>query len=151
MIAFDLKLRCTCGTSIKRGGLAQLGERLAGSQKVMGSSPLSSTLFSSKPLIDSDRRLFSMGVWNKADRQKHLISSLDVGGEPYAVFTQSFAELRVPLSCLFAGSRLTREALCDSCSGKPRTVDGRLFASGKLAASADTGAFTSVTSQSQSS
>lgn len=25
------------------GGLAQLGERLAGSQKVMGSSPLSST------------------------------------------------------------------------------------------------------------
>lgn len=27
----------------KRGGLAQLGERLAGSQKVMGSSPLSST------------------------------------------------------------------------------------------------------------
>jgi hypothetical protein len=39
------------------GGLAQLGERLAGSQKVSGSSPLSSTFFGSimletKPQFD---------------------------------------------------------------------------------------------------
>ena len=31
------------------GGLAQLGERLAGSQKVRGSSPLSSTQWNRKP------------------------------------------------------------------------------------------------------
>ena len=31
---------------VPNGGLAQLGERLAGSQKVSGSSPLSSTTFS---------------------------------------------------------------------------------------------------------
>jgi hypothetical protein len=31
------------------GGLAQLGERLAGSQKVIGSSPLSSTIGNKKP------------------------------------------------------------------------------------------------------
>ena len=39
------------------GGLAQLGERLAGSQKVRGSSPLSSTQ-TKEPLINSDQRLF---------------------------------------------------------------------------------------------
>ena len=31
------------------GGLAQLGERLAGSQKVIGSSPLSSTFLNKRP------------------------------------------------------------------------------------------------------
>ena len=46
-------LNCTCFEHIREtlsapdvcpnGGLAQLGERLAGSQKVIGSSPLSST------------------------------------------------------------------------------------------------------------
>ncbi len=37
------------------GGLAQLGERLAGSQKVRGSSPLSSTSYNSGQSFDLER------------------------------------------------------------------------------------------------
>ena len=42
-IAYKLCLSTSLGSI--RGGLAQLGERLAGSQKVRGSNPLSSTIF----------------------------------------------------------------------------------------------------------
>jgi hypothetical protein len=42
---------------VAHGGLAQLGERLAGSQKVIGSSPLSSTW---KALRDKELRKASL-------------------------------------------------------------------------------------------
>ena len=46
---------------IIHGGLAQLGERLAGSQKVSGSIPLVSTIHNEKPLEES-RGLFFLFV-----------------------------------------------------------------------------------------
>ena len=48
------------------GGLAQLGERLAGSQKVSGSSPLSSTTFSALPRRE--------GIWLGLSQTPHFRS-----------------------------------------------------------------------------